>query len=109
MSRASYETIKLEREERVAWIVLNRPHRLNALNEDMVVELLDALTTVENDPGVRCVVITGEGDRAFSAGADITAFPKATPALAEELSRKGQKVFSTIEEMSKPVIASING
>jgi len=109
LSRASYETIKLEREERVAWIVLNRPHRLNALNEDMVVELLDALTTVENDPGVRCVVITGEGDRAFSAGADITAFPKATPALAEELSRKGQKVFSTIEEMSKPVIASING
>jgi enoyl-CoA hydratase/3-hydroxyacyl-CoA dehydrogenase len=75
----------------------------------MMEELLDALTTIDNDPGVRCVIITGEGDRAFSAGADITAFPKATPVMAEELSRKGQKVFSKIEELSKPVIAAING
>jgi enoyl-CoA hydratase/3-hydroxyacyl-CoA dehydrogenase len=104
-----YETIRIEREDRIAWIVLNRPHRLNALNDVMMEELLDALTTIDNDPGVRCVIITGEGDRAFSAGADITAFPKATPVMAEELSRKGQKVFSTIEELSKPVIAAING
>jgi enoyl-CoA hydratase/3-hydroxyacyl-CoA dehydrogenase len=108
MSKA-YETIRIEREDRIAWIVLNRPHRLNALNSVMMEELLDALTTIDNDPGVRCVIITGEGDRAFSAGADITAFPKATPVMAEELSRKGQKVFSTIEELSKPVIAAING
>lgn len=104
-----YETIKIEREDRIAWIILNRPHRLNALNDVMMEELLDALTTIDNDPGVRCVIITGEGDRAFSAGADITAFPKATPVIAEELSRKGQRVFSTIEELSKPVIAAING
>ncbi|MCL7382707.1 MAG: enoyl-CoA hydratase/isomerase family protein [Thaumarchaeota archaeon] len=104
-----YETIRVEREDRIAWIVLNRPHRLNALNDVMMEELLDALTTIDNDPGVRCVIITGEGDRAFSAGADITAFPKATPVMAEELSRKGQKVFSKIEELSKPVIAAING
>jgi len=58
---------------------------------------------------VRCVIITGEGDRAFSAGADITTFPKVTPVLAAEFSRKGQKVFSKIEELSKPVIAAING
>jgi len=75
----------------------------------MMEELLDALTTIENDPGVRAVIITGEGDRAFSAGADVTAFPKATPVTAEELSRKGQKVFSMIEELSKPVVAAING
>lgn len=109
MSRASYDTIKIEREDSVAWIILNRPHRLNTFNEEMMEELYDALTVVENDPGVRCVVITGEGDRAFSAGADITAFPKATPVKAEELSRKGQKVFAFFEEMSKPVIAAING
>lgn len=108
MSKA-YETIKIEREDHVVWIVLNRPHRLNAINHTMMEELLDALTIVENDPGVRSVIITGEGDRAFSAGADISAFPKATPVMAEELSRKGQKVFSTIEELSKPVIAAING
>lgn len=104
-----YEAIKVEREGRTAWIILNRPHRLNALNEVMMEELLDVLTIIENDPGVRCLIITGEGDRAFSAGADITAFPKATPVIAEEFSRKGQKVFSMVEELSKPVIAAING
>jgi len=104
-----YETIKIEREENIVWITLNRPHRLNAFNDVLVEELSEALDTVEKDPSVRCVIITGEGDRAFSAGADITAFPKATPVKAEEFSRGGQKVFSKIEEMSKPVIAAING
>lgn len=104
-----YETIKIEREQSIVWITLNRPHRLNAFNDILMEELAEALDTVENDPSVRCVIITGEGDRAFSAGADITAFPKATPVTAEEFSRKGQKVFSKIEEMSKPVIAAING
>jgi len=104
-----YETIKIEREQSIVWITLNRPHRLNAFNDILMEELSEALDTVENDPSVRCVIITGEGDRAFSAGADITAFPKATPITAEEFARKGQKVFSKIEEMSKPVIAAING
>jgi len=104
-----YETIKIEREENIVWITLNRPHRLNAFNDVLIEELSEALDTVENDPSVRCVIITGEGDRAFSAGADITAFPKATPVKAEEFARGGQKVFSKIEEMSKPVIAAING
>jgi len=104
-----YETIKVEREESIVWITLNRPHRLNALNEILMEELNEALDTVENDPSVRCVIITGEGDRAFSAGADITGFPRATPVSAAEFSRKGQMVFSKIEEMSKPVIAAING
>jgi len=104
-----YETIKIEREENIVWIVLNRPHRLNAFNDILVEELSEALDTVENDPSVRCVIITGEGDRAFSAGADITAFPKVTPVKAQEFSRRGQRVFSKIEEMSKPVIAAING
>ncbi|MEM2281693.1 MAG: enoyl-CoA hydratase/isomerase family protein [Candidatus Bathyarchaeia archaeon] len=108
MSKA-YETLKVEREENVLWLILNRPHRLNAFNDVLMEELADALDTAERDPSIRCVVITGEGDRAFSAGADITMFPKATPVKAEEFSRLGQKVFSNIEEMSKPVIAAING
>ncbi|MEM1589693.1 MAG: enoyl-CoA hydratase/isomerase family protein [Candidatus Bathyarchaeia archaeon] len=108
MSKA-YETLKVEREENVLWLILNRPHRLNAFNDVLMEELADALDTAERDPSIRCVVITGEGDRAFSAGADITMFPKATPVKAEEFSRLGQKVFSKIEEMSKPVIAAING
>jgi len=108
MSKA-YETIKVEREQSVLWIIINRPHRLNAFNDVLLEELADILDTAENDASVKCVVITGEGDRAFSAGADITMFPKATPSKAEEFSRIGQKVFGKIESMSKPVIASING
>jgi len=105
----AYETIKVEREESTLWIILNRPHRLNAFNDVLMEELSDMLDTAERDASVKCVVITGEGDRSFSAGADVTMFPKATPVKAEEFSRAGQKVFGKIEEMSKPVIASING
>jgi enoyl-CoA hydratase/3-hydroxyacyl-CoA dehydrogenase len=105
----AYETIKVEREQSVLWIILNRPHRLNSFNDVLLEELADILDVAEKDASVKCVVITGEGDRAFSAGADVTMFPKATPVKAEEFSRIGQKVFGKIEEMSKPVIASING
>lgn len=105
----TYETLKVEREENILWIILNRPHRLNAFNDVLMGELAEVIDTAERDSSIRCVVITGEGDRAFSAGADVTAFPKATPVTAEEFSRLGQKVFGKIEEMSKPVIAAING
>lgn len=108
MSKA-YETVKVEREQSVLWIILNRAHRLNAFNDVLLEELADVLDTVEKDPSVKCLVITGDGDRAFSAGADVTMFQKATPVKAEEFSRAGQKVFGKIEEMSKPVIAAING
>jgi enoyl-CoA hydratase/3-hydroxyacyl-CoA dehydrogenase len=105
----AYETVKVEREEKILWIILNRPHRLNAFNDVLIEEIADALDTAEKDPSIRCIVIMGDGDRAFSAGADVTMFPKATPVKAEEFSRMGQKVFGKIEEMSKPVIAAING
>jgi len=105
----AYETIKVEREESTLWIILNRPHRLNTFNDVLIEELGDMLDTAEKDPSVKCVVITGDGDRAFSAGADVTMFPKATPLKAEEFSRAGQKTFGKVEEMTKPVIAAING
>jgi enoyl-CoA hydratase/3-hydroxyacyl-CoA dehydrogenase len=105
----AYETIKVEREENTLWIVLNRPHRLNAFNDVLIEELADILDTAEKDASVRCVVVTGEGDRSFSAGADVTMFPKATPVVAEEFSRMGQATFGKIEHMTKPVIAAING
>jgi len=108
MSKA-FETLKIEREENTLWIILNRAHRLNAFNDVLLGELADMLATAESDPSVKCVVITGDGDRAFSAGADVTMFPKATPVMAEEFSRMGQKTFGKVEEMTKPVIAAING
>jgi len=105
----AYETVKIEREASTLWIILNRAHRLNAFNDVLIEELADALDTAEKDQSIKCVVIMGDGDRAFSAGADVTMFPKATPVKAEEFSRGGQKVFGKVEEMSKPVIAAING
>jgi enoyl-CoA hydratase/carnithine racemase len=105
----AYETLKIEREENVLWIILNRPHRLNTFNDVLIEELGDMLNIAESDASVKCVVITGEGDRAFSAGADVSMFQKATPVMAEEFSRGGQKTFGKVEEMSKPVIAAING
>lgn len=109
MLSKAYETVKVEREQSVLWIILNRSHRLNAFNDVLLEELADVLDTAEKDSSVKCLVVTGEGDRAFSAGADVTMFSKATPAKAEEFSRFGQKVFGKIEEMSKPVIAAVNG
>jgi enoyl-CoA hydratase/3-hydroxyacyl-CoA dehydrogenase len=105
----AYETIKVERDQSTLWIILNRPQRLNTFNDVLLEELADMLGTAENDPSIKCVVITGDGDRAFSAGADVTMFPKATPTKAEEFSRAGQKTFGKVEEMSKPVIAALNG
>jgi len=105
----AYENLKLEREQNVLWLILNRAHRLNAFNDVLLEELADALDTAEKDASIRCIVVIGDGDRAFSAGADVTMFPKATAVKAEEFSRMGQKVFGKIEEMSKPVIAAING
>ena len=109
MLSKAYETVKVEREQSILWVILNRPHRLNAFNDVLMEELSDIFDTAEKDASVRCVVIMGEGDRAFSAGADLTMFPKATPVKAEEFSRAGQKLFGKLEEMSKPVIAAING
>lgn len=108
MSKA-YDAIKIEREPNILWIILNRPQRLNAFNNVLMEELSDILDTAEKDPTVRCIIITGDGDTAFSAGADVTTFPRATPVSAEEFSRAGQKVFSKVEEIPKPVIAAING
>jgi len=105
----SFESIKIEREKNIAWIILNRPHKLNVFNDVLLDELSEVLDIVDNDPSIRSIIITGEGDRAFSAGADITSFLKLTSMKAADYSRKGQKIFSKIEELSKPVIAAING
>lgn len=104
-----YETLKIEREKSAVYVTLNRPHRLNSFNDILIEELSEVLDTIDQDTSVRCVIITGEGDRAFSTGADIITFTKATPVTAAEFSRIGQKIFSKVEALSKPVIAAING
>ena len=105
----TYSTIKLKKKKQVAWITLNRPNKLNSINITLLDELSEAVDTIENDNSVRCVLITGEGKKAFSAGADITILNKLTQKTAAKFSRKGQQIFSKLEASSKPIIAVING
>lgn len=105
----AYKTIKLKKNQTTIWITLNRPHKLNAINTTMLKELSEILDIIEKDPYIRCVIITGEGERAFSTGADITELQKLTPETAYEYSRTGQLVFNKIETLSKLVVVAING
>lgn len=104
-----YKTIKLKKNHQIAWITLNRKDKLNAINSLMLQELSEAVNSIEKDVNIRCVVISGEGDRAFSAGADIKELQKLTSETALEFAIKGQQVFSRLEGLSKPVIAAISG
>jgi len=102
-------TIKIKKKQKTAFITLDRPDKLNAINLVMLQELSEVIDSLEADPNIKCIVITGEGERAFSAGADLNELQKLTPETAADFSVKGQQVFSRIEKLSKPVVAAING
>jgi len=106
---ARMEEVLVKRTPPIAWILLNRPHRLNAITQRMIEELSTAIRTLEVDEKVRVVVIRGEGERAFSAGADLGAFDFASPAKMFDSARRWFEVFTMIERLPKPVIAAING
>ncbi|MBS0448231.1 MAG: enoyl-CoA hydratase/isomerase family protein [Proteobacteria bacterium] len=97
------------RQPGVLLLTLNRPERHNALSKPLLVELEQALQQAESDPDVGCVVITGAGERAFSAGADISEQTGFSPEDAYAHMRWGQDVFTRLEFLSKPTIAAING
>ena len=102
------ETILLEREGRVAILTVNRPDKLNALNEQVRTDLLAALAEIEQDAGVGAVVITGAGDKAFIAGADIGEFAGRTP-FDQRHAMRSPRIFDVMAAFPKPVIAMING
>jgi enoyl-CoA hydratase len=105
-----YETILVEREGAVAIVTLNRPNVLNALNLAMIGELERALHALDADENVRAVVLTGAGERAFAAGADIGELSALPTAVAgARLARRGQSLTLYIERMRKPVIVAVNG
>jgi enoyl-CoA hydratase/3-hydroxyacyl-CoA dehydrogenase len=108
-SENKLEETVLRKTPPVAWILLNRPHRLNTITQKMIEELATILRTLESDSSVRVVVIAGEGERAFSAGADLSSFEFASPGKTFDSSRRWFEVFSMIERLSKPVIAAIRG
>ena len=105
----SFENIILEVENGIATIFFNRPKALNALNNALFDELDIALDQVEANTDVRVLILTGAGDKAFVAGADISELVKMNPLQAKHFSRKGQKVFSKIEALPIPAIAAVNG
>lgn len=98
-----------ERKHAVAYVTVNRPKVLNALNTPTWKDLRTAFEAARDDAGVRGVILTGAGDKAFIAGADISELSRVTAFEAEESSRFGQKVLDLIENLGKPVIAAING
>ena len=102
------ETIVIRLEPPLAWIVLNRPERLNAISPKMIKELSKALDELEENEEVRVVILTGTG-RAFSAGADVTAFAGVTPFKSMVFSKKFQEMLFKLEYFTKPVIIAING
>jgi enoyl-CoA hydratase len=104
-----YETLIVERDGAVATVTLNRPKVLNALNHQLIAELRQAIDELDADGDVRVIILTGSGDRAFVAGADINELATQTPAGGRELSRRGQSLFARIEQLGKPVIAAIGG
>jgi enoyl-CoA hydratase len=105
-----YETITLAVENGVALITLNRPSVLNALNATVLRELTSALETIDDDAGVRCAILTGAGEKAFAAGADIgelSALPSGTAGAVQ--AKRGQALTLRIERLRVPVIAAVNG
>lgn len=98
-----------ERTGRVVTLTINRPEAYNALNAEVLSALEEAVGGAAADPGVRAVVITGSGRKAFSAGADLKEIAAMTPASAHEVMSHGQRVFRTIEQAPIPVVTAVNG
>lgn len=104
-----YINILSEIKDNTCIITVNRPDKMNALNQETLQEISKAVATAENDSKVYGIIITGSGPKAFVAGADISEFPKYTVEEGRKLSFDGQAVLKSIELCTKPVIAAVNG
>jgi enoyl-CoA hydratase len=104
-----YQTLITSLENNILIITINRPDKLNALNSDVLNELDAVADEVYRNPEIKSAIITGAGNKAFVAGADISEFQNLEPAKAADLARRGQQVFDKIENCPKPIIAAVNG
>ena len=105
-----FENILIENNEGILQITINRPNKLNALNKATIEELHDAFEDAEEDEDVKVIILTGSGEKAFVAGADISEFSDFSPEEGKMLAAKGQEqLFDFVANLSKPVIAAVNG
>src|ERR1039458_7512602 len=104
-----YKTLLYERRNAIGYVTVSRPEKLNALNRQVMEELRACFQSLQEDRDVRVVILTGSGEKAFVAGADITEMAQQSAVEGRETSRWGQHVFDLIENLGKPVIAAING
>ncbi|MFQ6083295.1 MAG: enoyl-CoA hydratase-related protein [Candidatus Aminicenantia bacterium] len=104
-----FKNLMFKKEQGIGWVTINRPDKLNALNVETINELDQVFLNIKNDQEVKVVIITGAGEKAFVAGADIAELAELNIKEAKEHSLRGQRVFNMIESMGKPVIAAING
>ena len=105
-----FENLLVEIEDPLATVIINRPKKLNALNRDTIQELHDALAALEKDKDIKVIIITGSGQKAFVAGADIAEFSHFSVKQGAELAAAGQELlFDFVENLSTPVIAAVNG
>lgn len=105
----SFENILCEKADGVATVTVNRPDKLNALNAKTIGELDACFAELATDAGARVIILTGSGEKAFVAGADIGELAAMTSSGAEQLSARGQALLDRIEHLGKPVIAAVNG
>lgn len=105
-----YRNLKIEKEGFTALLTIDRPKKLNALNKETITELHRAFAILEEDRDIRVIIITGSGEKAFVAGADISEFASYSVAEGEQLATEGQQLlFNFVESLSTPVIAAVNG
>jgi len=105
----SQQYIQTEKKEDVAIVRINRPEKLNAMNIDAIKEMGNVMDQLDKDDSVKVVMVTGSGEKAFSAGADIEYMSKISPLEAEQYALTGHTTLNKIENLNKPVIAAVNG
>ena len=105
----SYETLRFEIRDGIAFVTINRPDKLNALNDQVIAELGDAAKRLSEDDQIRGAILTGAGPKAFVAGADIADLAKQGPFDGKARALRGQAVLRSLETCGKPVIAAVNG
>ena len=103
------DNVRTENKDGILIITIDRPKVLNALNAQTVAEIGEAFEAARDDASVKCVILTGGGEKAFVAGADINELAQMTPITGKATAEKGQRVFRAIERFPKPVIAAVNG